>query len=73
MCVVLKNLSDVTYLIGIEKVDNRVVHHDKLKRYEGQNRPKWKDRAVRSFVNGNKNLGQCYGSKVKVKTGCSST
>ena len=53
MCVVLKRLSDVTYLIGVEKGDNRVVHHDKLKRYEGQNRPKWMDRAVRSFVRGN--------------------
>ena len=52
-CVVLKRLSDVTYLIGVEKGDNRVVHHDKLKRYEGQNRPKWMDRAVRSFVRGN--------------------
>ena len=53
MCVVLKRLSDVTYLIGVEKGDNRVVHHDKLKRYEGQNRPKWMDRAVRSFGRGN--------------------
>ena len=53
MCVVLKRLIDVTYLIRVEKGDNRVVHHDKLKRYEGQNRPKWKDRAVRSFVRGN--------------------
>ena len=35
MCVVLKRLSDVTYLIGVEKGDNRVVHHNKLKRYEG--------------------------------------
>ena len=35
MCVVLKRLSDVTYLIGVEKGVNRVVYHDKLKRYEG--------------------------------------
>ena len=35
MCVVLKRLSDVTYLIGVEKGDNRRVYHDKLKRYEG--------------------------------------
>ena len=35
MSVVLKRLSDVTYLIGVENGDNRVVHHDKLKRYEG--------------------------------------
>ena len=51
----------MTYLIGVEKGDNRVVHHDKLKRYEGQNRPKWTDRAVRSFVRGNLNLGQGQG------------
>ena len=31
MCVVFKRLSDVTYLIGVEKGDNRVVDHDKLK------------------------------------------
>ena len=35
LCVVLKRLSYVTYLIGLEKGDNRVVHHDKLKRYVG--------------------------------------
>ena len=51
--VVLKRLSDVTYLIGLEKGDNRVVHHDKLKRYVGQNRPKWMDRATREFMRGN--------------------
>ena len=53
LCIVLKRLSDVTYLFGVEKGDNRVVHHDNLKRYEGQSRPKWMDRAVRSFVRGN--------------------
>ena len=53
LCVVLKRLSDVTYLIGLEKGDNRVVHHDKLKRYVGQNSPKWMDRATRECIRGN--------------------
>ena len=30
---VFKRLSDVTYLIGVEKGDNCVVHHHKFKMY----------------------------------------
>ena len=53
LCVLLKKLSDVTYLIRLEEGGNRVVHHDKLKKYEGLKRPKWMDRAIRNYNKGN--------------------
>ena len=40
----------MTYLIGLGKGDTRVVHHDNLKRYVKQKRPKWMDRATREFI-----------------------
>lgn len=53
LCVVLKRLNDVNYLIKLEEGGSRVVHHDKLKKYEGKNRPKWVDRAIRNYKRSN--------------------
>ena len=53
LCVVLKKLSDVTYLIRLGGGGNRVVHHDKLKKYERLRRPKWMDRAICNYKKGN--------------------
>ena len=35
LCVVLKRLNEVNYLIGLEGSGRRVVHHDKFKRGGG--------------------------------------
>ena len=53
LCVVLKKLSDVTYLIRLEEGSNHVVHHDKLKKYEGLKGPKWMDRAISKYNKSN--------------------
>ena len=53
LCVVLKRLNEVNYLIGLEGSGHRVVHHAKLKRYEGVKRPKWMDRVIRDYKKGN--------------------
>ena len=49
LCVVLKRLNDVNYLIGLEGGNQRVVHHDKLKKYEGGKKPTWMEKAVRVY------------------------
>ena len=55
LCVVLKRLSDLNYFIELESGSRCVVHHDKLKKYEGENRPKWMDRAIRVYNRDNGN------------------
>ena len=55
LCVVLKRLNDVNYLIGLEEGSQRVVHHDKLKKYEGGKKPTWMEKAVRVYNRSNRN------------------
>jgi hypothetical protein len=46
--LVLKRLTDVTYLIQFDaKGHQKVVHHDKLKHYEGDKRLKWAKLALK--------------------------
>ena len=55
LSVVLKRLNDVNYLIGLEGGSQRVVHHDKLKKYEGGKKPTWMEKAVRVYNRSNRN------------------
>ena len=54
LCVVLKRLNDVNYLIGLEGGSQCVVHHDKLKKYEGGKKPTWMEK-VRVYNRSNRN------------------
>ena len=55
LCVVLKRLNDVNYLIGLEGGNQSVVHHDKLKKYEGGKKPICIEKAVRVYNRSNRN------------------
>ena len=45
--VVINKFNDVTYEIQLNaKGSKRVVHHDKLLRYQGRENPKWIKKAV---------------------------
>lgn len=48
-CVILRKVNDVNYLIRLKEGTDCVVHHDKLKKYEGVNQPRWLSEAVRNF------------------------
>jgi len=39
--VVLKRLNDVTYLVKLSERDEKVIHYDLLKPYEGRDIPRW--------------------------------
>ena len=41
VCLVLKKVNDVNYLDRLVEATDRVVHHDKLKKNEGENKPVW--------------------------------
>ena len=45
LCLILKKVNDVNYLIRLREGTDRVVHHDKLKTYEGENKPVWLTKA----------------------------
>ena len=51
-CVILRKFNDVNYLIRLKEGTDCVVHHDKLKKYEGVNRPRWLSEAIRNFNKG---------------------
>ena len=51
-CVILWKVNDVNYLIRLQEGTDCVVHHDKLKKNEEVNRPRWLSEAVRNFNKG---------------------
>lgn len=53
LCVILRKINDVNFLIRLEGGQDRVVHHDKLKNYEGVNKPGWLSKAFKNFTKGN--------------------
>ena len=67
LCVVLKRLNDVNFLIGLEGANQGVVHHNNLKKYEGgKSQLGWKKPFV-SIIEQKLNLRSMSGSpKVKV-------
>ncbi|MEW8543335.1 MAG: hypothetical protein AB2693_07340, partial [Candidatus Thiodiazotropha sp.] len=59
--VILRKINDVNYLIRQEKGPDRVVDHDKLKNYEGANKPRWLSKHSRILIKVTR-----FRSKVKV-------
>ena len=50
-CVVLNKFNDINYCIQLtEDGPVRVVNHDKLKPYDGENLPKWGSSAVKTYM-----------------------
>ena len=49
LCLILKKVNDVNYLIRLREGTDRVVHHDKLKKYEGENKPVWLTKAFQDY------------------------
>ena len=49
VALILKKVNDVNYLIRFREGTDRVVHHDKLKKYEGENKPIWLTKAFQDY------------------------
>ena len=48
--VVVKKINDLNYIIQLgQRGPTKVVHHDRLKKYEGKKNPKWAVKATQSF------------------------